>query len=137
MAIEHIVSTIPGLKAGDTSLAAKQFHAVQFGATAGQVAVCSAADQTAIGILQNKPAAGQHANVAYLGISKAVAGTSVGWGKGVTVGWNTTGQLVPTTTGVGTAPVPKVLGMYLKMEASVTKLDLVSVLLGLQMYPDN
>ena len=137
MAFESKLATIPGLKAGDTSLAAKQFHAVQFGATAGQVAVCSAADQTAIGVLQNKPAAGEHANVAYAGISKAVAGTSVGWNKGVTVGWNTTGQIVPTSTSVGTAPVPKTLGMYLKMESSVSKLDLVSVMLGIGTYPDN
>lgn len=137
MAIEHILGTYPALKCGDTSLATKQFYAVQYATTAGQIAVCSAVDQTAIGVLQNKPAAGEHATVAYLGITKAVAGTSLGWGKGVSVGFDTTGKIVPRTTAVATFPWPKTVGMYVKLESSVAKNDLVSVMLNIGTFPDN
>ena len=51
--------SLPGQVCGATSLAAKQYHAVQLESTAGQVKVgATPASDAIVGILQNDPAAG-------------------------------------------------------------------------------
>lgn len=81
----HCVSLVA---AGD--LSTKQFHAVGVN-SAGRAAIADADDQL-IGIVQNNPAAGQAANVAYGGISKAVLGGNVTAGNRVTA--NASGQII-------------------------------------------
>lgn len=79
--------------AGD--LSAKQFCAVGVN-SAGRAAIADADDQV-IGIVQNNPAAGQAANVAYGGVSKAKLGGTVAAGARVTS--NASGEIVAATTG--------------------------------------
>lgn len=71
-------------------LSAKQFYAVKIDSN-GRAAV-AAAGEFAVGILQNKPASGQAATVAYGGTSKAVAGGNIT--AGMTVAANADGKLV-------------------------------------------
>jgi hypothetical protein len=81
----HVVS----LPAG-ADLTTKQFLAIKVNSSAQ--AVVAGAGEFAIGILQNKPASGQAATVAYGGISKALAGGNVT--AGMTVAADSTGKLV-------------------------------------------
>ena len=81
----HSVSLVA---AGD--LSAKQFCAVSVN-SAGRAAIADADDQV-IGILQNNPAAGQAANVAYGGVSKAKLAGTVAAGARVTS--NASGEIV-------------------------------------------
>jgi len=77
-------------------LSALQFTAVQMGA---DDAVVSAAANNVmpIGILQNKPTAGQAASVAISGIAKALVGAG-GWSSGSRLTMTTGGALIETTT---------------------------------------
>lgn len=75
-------------------LSAKQFCGVTVNSN-GQAATADADDQV-VGILQNKPASGQAATVAYGGVSKAICGGSVTAGNRVTT--NASGQIVAATT---------------------------------------
>lgn len=85
-------------------LSAKQFHFVKLTNT-GAVDVCSAVTDVPIGVLQNKPTAGQMASVRTIGITKVVAdgaidegniiGTSAdGQGDAITPGTDTTVYIV-------------------------------------------
>lgn len=74
-------------------LTGKQYHAVKINSS-GKLAV-AAAGQFAVGILQNKPAAGQPGNFLYAGISKVVLGGTVA--AGATVAVNANGQIVDAT----------------------------------------
>ena len=71
-------------------LSAKQFHAVTVN-SAGRAAIADADDQV-IGIVQNNPASGQAATVAFGGVSKAAAGGNITAGNRVTA--NASGQIV-------------------------------------------
>ena len=71
-----------------------QFLAVKITA-ARQVNICTTGDY-AYGILQNKPASGQAADVGIMGVSKAVCGGTVSAGDYLTP--NTSGQLITATT---------------------------------------
>jgi len=94
MAFEANLETLPGLVAsGD--LSSTQFRAVEFATTAGAVIQVNDTSALAIGVLQNDPTDGVEALVAYHGVSKWEAATSVGWAVGIAVGWNTTGKAVP------------------------------------------
>lgn len=119
------------------SLKAAQYYAVKPSTTAGECKVCAAVLDTAIGIVQNAPAANEAAVIAYSGVSKAVAGTSVGWVIGVSVGFNTTGRIVPRTTSVFTKPTPSVIGQYIKMESSVANGDIISIVVNPLATPTN
>lgn len=81
----HSVSLVA---AGD--LSAKQFCAIAVN-SAGRAAIADADDQV-IGIVQNNPAAGQAANVAYGGVSKAKLGGTVAAGARVTS--NASGEII-------------------------------------------
>jgi hypothetical protein len=75
-------------------LSAKQFYAVKVNSS-GQAAL-AAAGEFAIGILQNKPTAGQAATIVTVGpVSKAVAGGSIT--AGALVAADANGKLVAAT----------------------------------------
>lgn len=83
------LESIPVTAGADLSGA--QYKAVVIGGTI-------AADGTAVGILQNKPAAsGRDAQVGYLGRSRYVAGAGVAAGANLSV--TTSGYLITTTSG--------------------------------------
>lgn len=101
MAFEMPVFTF-SLEAG-ADLSAKQYYFVKL--SSGKAAVCSAATDKPIGVLQNKPTSGQTAEIMALGISKVsgdadlsaddLIGTSAdGQADAKTVGTDTTEYVV-------------------------------------------
>jgi hypothetical protein len=77
-------------------LSTKRGYAAKFASTAGQVKIVSATTDEAVGILVDEPErAGEGCRVQVDGVVPAVAGTSVGWTANVSVGFNTTGKVVP------------------------------------------
>jgi|JI10StandDraft_1071094.scaffolds.fasta_scaffold00467_86 hypothetical protein len=88
-------------------LSALQYHFVKLNSSGQVVAIAATTDQ-AIGILQNKPGAGESATVWMAGISKyktsaaiaagAVVGVSAN-GRGVGAATKSVGQALDTTTG--------------------------------------
>lgn len=94
MAISADIQTLPGLVAA-ADLSAKQYYWMEMASTAGQCKTLNATTDEAIGILQNDPTSGQEAEVAYAGVAKVIAGTSVGWAEAVRVGWDANGKAVP------------------------------------------
>ena len=96
MAIYSDYKTIPGLVAtGD--LSSSQYLVVKASSTAGAVKVATTkATDLALGILQNDPASGEAAEVAYNGICKAIGAASISFGSKLS--FNSTGQVVATTT---------------------------------------
>src|SRR5574343_819102 len=94
MSFEHPDFRLSLVAAAD--LSAKQYYAVKID-SAGKVAVAGAGE-LAIGILQNKPAAGEAANVWTFGpVSKAFAGGTIAAGAAVAADSN--GKLVTATAG--------------------------------------
>lgn len=77
-------------------LSAKQYFAVKVDSN-GKAALAGAGEFTA-GILQNKPASGQAADVAWGGISKAIAGGNIT--AGATVAADANGKLVDAAEAV-------------------------------------
>jgi len=73
MASEQLGQEIGWLVAA-ADLSAKQYYFVDIDSN-GKIALASAAGQATLGILQNKPKAGEAASVRYLGVSKCIAGT--------------------------------------------------------------
>lgn len=96
MAVYGKTITIPGLTAG-VSLTAAQYKVVKFASTASAVISVAATTDFAVGVLQNDPAAGEAAEVAYLGVAIALAGVN-DLAVGELVGFNSTGQVVDHTT---------------------------------------
>jgi hypothetical protein len=116
---------IPGLVA-TSDLSSHQYKVVKLASTAGQVKVSAAATDAHLGILQNDPAAGEVASIAFVGVSKAVAAASVTAGSLLTA--NSTGQVKATTTGND-----RVIGLALS--ASTNAGDIIRVMLsGLSNY---
>jgi hypothetical protein len=110
-------TAIPGLYAS-ASLATKQYTPVKLASTADAVIAATATTDIIIGILQNDPAAGEAADVASLGVCKAICGTAT-LTLGASISANSTG-IVPATAG-------KVIGVAL--QPAVTKGDIIRVLL--------
>ena len=80
-----------------TDLSAKQYFSMKLSA-ADTVAICSAATDQVIGILQNNPTANQGATVRLLGRSKAVtdgSGTAIAFGD--KLGTDANGRLMKKT----------------------------------------
>jgi len=96
MATEGILTRIPGLVCGATTLIAKQFYAVKLH-TDGTVIVASAQGERVTGILQNKPAVGEAAEVACAGVTKASADAAIAAGDFLTV--QSDGQLMTAAGG--------------------------------------
>ena len=80
-------------------LSAKQFYFVKL-TSAGKVDVCAAVTDVPIGVLQNKPTAGQAATVMIIGITKLVADAAVD--EGNIIGTGADGQAQPVTVGTET-----------------------------------
>lgn len=87
--------TIPGMTAV-SSLASYQYYLVQLASTAGQVKLSTSATSKTVGVLLNDPGAGEAAEVAFVGIVKAAAETSVAIGDALTA--SSTGRVKTTTT---------------------------------------
>ena len=88
--------TIPGVVAS-SDLSSKQYYAVKFSSTAGEVKLADSADAYVCGLLQNEPEAGEAAEVAFSGIAKGICeSTAVTYGGAVTS--NSTGELQLTKT---------------------------------------
>jgi len=94
MSFEKHGSMLPGLKAA-VSLVAKQFYCVELTA-AGTVNLCDAATDKVIGILQNKPVAGEACEIPESGIVKGIASGVIA--VGAWVGTDAAGKLVAKTT---------------------------------------
>lgn len=111
--------TIPGLVA---SAAIAQYSSVKLASTAGQVKICSATTDECIGVIQNDPAAaGEPAEVAFLGLAKALVEASAAAGD--FVGPSVTGRLKAVTADNGL-----IVG-YVAEGASATAGDIFSVML--------
>lgn len=82
----------------NADLSTKQYFCVKL-AAGPKVALCAAATDRAIGILQNKPAAdGRNASVRHLGISKAVSDGTSAIAVGDLVGTDANGRVVKKAT---------------------------------------
>ena len=66
----------------------------------GKAALCAAATDNPIGVLQNKPTAGQAATVAYAGTSKLLAGAAVAAAD--LIGTDAAGKADPKVPGTDT-----------------------------------
>ena len=79
----------------ENDLSAKQYYAVELSA-ADQVDVCDGAGDIPIGILQNKPEAGEAAQIRILGRTRAVSDGTAGGGitVGCWVGTDANGKMV-------------------------------------------
>jgi hypothetical protein len=94
------LTTIPGLTAA-ASLNNHQFGVVRF-AAATTVNICSevlasAATKAPLGVLQNKPYAGEAAQVAIFGLSKVRAGGTIT--AGAPLSYNSSGHVVDAVSG--------------------------------------
>lgn len=116
--------TLVGLTASAT-LATSQYKLVKLASTAGQVVVCSAATDAALGVLVNDPAAGEAANIVVLGVAPALAEASVSAGDLLAA--STTGRVKTTTTANN-----KVIGRALA--ASGAAGDLISIIVAPSNY---
>jgi hypothetical protein len=80
-------------------LSAKQYYFVKVN-TSGQAALCAAATDRPIGVLQNTPTAGQAAEVLVVGGTKIVASASID--EGSLIGTASTGKADAKTPGTDT-----------------------------------
>lgn len=102
-------------------LSAKQFYAVKI--SGANVALCAAVTDIAVGILRNKPIAGEAASVRQLGITEAITdGSGTAIAAGDALGPNASGKLVKVTT----ADRPVVARA---LEASTTDGAIINVLM--------
>lgn len=67
----------------ENDLSTHQFKFVEFGAAARQVDLCDAATDLVVGVLQNKPSAGETAEVMTLGVAKVIASAAIAIGARV------------------------------------------------------
>jgi hypothetical protein len=100
-------------------LSTKQFYCVKITAQRS-VNLANSGGEAIYGVLQNKPTAGQAADVGFLGISKAAAGAAITAGAYLMT--DTTGRLIAaTTTGHRVAQA---------LEAATAAGQLITVALG-------
>ena len=123
MAFSTDYRTLPGLVAG-ADLSAKQFHIVKLASTAGQVVLngTSVFSANFCGILMNKPASGEEAEVAIDGVCKMIVATStIVAGDGI--GCNTTSKGTDAGTTDNGPRIAKAI------EASAAANDIITVML--------
>lgn len=115
-------------------LSANQFQPVKVDGN-GKVALCSAAGEAVVGVLQDKPGAGQVAQVRVAGVTKAKAGAA--FSAGALLKTNAAGKVIAAaaatvnTSDAGTAADP-VVGSHvlgLALEPATGADQIVSVLL--------
>lgn len=112
-------SVVIGHLKAENDLSAKQFHIVELSA-AEQVDVADGATDLPIGILLNKPIAGEYAEVQIGGVAKVVCDAAIT--AGALVGTSADGQAVTKST-----DADRVIGIALSTTANAG--ELVSVLL--------
>jgi hypothetical protein len=117
---------IPGLLAG-SNLSSSQYHVVIFASTAGEVVISDGPDNGMVaGLLQNDPADGEAAEVAYSGIALGITeSTAIVFGN--VVSSNATGELQIVANDEA-----KVLGHALETSSAVG--DIIKVLVSLSWY---
>src|ERR1041385_2745688 len=98
MAFEGAIQSIPGVKAS-ADLSAKQFYIMKMSGV-GTVTVCAATTDKPCGVLQDAPASGAPANVAFDGVSKVLAGGTITAGD--TVGTDGNGKAATYVEGTDT-----------------------------------
>jgi hypothetical protein len=108
--------------AADLSAASNQFRAVRVTA-AFAVNLTNAAGQATIGILQNKPASGQPADIVMVGVSKAVAGAAITVGSEVMAGAD--GRIITAATAGS-----NVIGVALEAAANANEVITVALNAG-------
>lgn len=82
----------------NADLSAKQFFCMKLHTVAGQIAICAAATDNMLGLLQNKPAAaGRAAEIMTLGWSKADVAAATDIAINDLLGTDTNGRLVKRT----------------------------------------
>ena len=114
-------------------LSAKQFYAVKLDSNGA--AVLAGDGEDAVGILQNKPASGQAANVRIVGISKFVAGGAISLPNRVTSDANgkakaaVAGRTNTSDAGASTDPLIGSFVLGRLLEASGAANQVVSVLI--------
>lgn len=126
MAVGGHFIPIPGLTAA-ADLSSSQFKTVKLASTAGQVKAVAASTDEAIGVLQNAPKSGEEAEVASVGIVKALVEASVSAGN----------FLGPSATGrLKAAETDNNINIGYALEGSTTSAgDLIKVMLtGLGRY---
>jgi len=129
MAYTSAYATFPNVKANSTGLATSQFLAVKLASTAGTVVLSGVLNTTTaltlgpIGILMNKPAGGEEAEVAYSGIVKMVVATST-IAIGDHIGINSTSK------GTDAARTDNTAFIGVALQASSAANDIISVLLN-------
>ena len=118
--------SIPGLLAG-ADLSSSQYKAVMFASTAGEVVAADGPDNSMIcGLLQNDPADGEAADVAYSGIALGITeSTAIVFGNPVSS--NTTGECQITPNDEA-----KVLGQALETSSAVG--DIIKIMVSLSWY---
>lgn len=117
---------IPGMLAG-ANLSASQYKAVKFASTAGEIVAADDPDDSmTCGLLQNDPADGENAEVAYSGIAMGLCeSTAIVFGN--VVSSNTTGELQ-----ICPNDEAKVIGHALQTSSAVG--DIIKVLVSLSWY---
>ena len=85
----------PAIYKAENDLSAKQFYFVERGTAAGEVDVCDGAGDRVVGVLVNKPEAGEAAEVMVYGVAKVTAGGTIT--RGATVGTDANGKAVAKT----------------------------------------
>lgn len=85
----------PAIWKAENDLSAKQFYFVELGAAAGEVDLCDGATDLVLGVLQNKPEAGEAAEVMVYGVAKVTAGGTIS--RGNRVGTDSAGKAVAKT----------------------------------------
>lgn len=106
------------------NLGANQFAAVTFD-TSGGVSI-AAAGKNADGFLQNKPAAGQAAQVAVFGVTKVQVSSTTTVGQLLQVDTSTNGTLVPVSSGTAVAKALSASGTITSGVVTITALILKS-----------
>ena len=118
--------SIPGMLAG-ANLSSSQYKVVMFASTAGEIVVADGPDNGMIaGLLQNDPADGEAADVAYSGIAKGITeSTAIVFGNVVASNATAELQIVPNDEA-------KALGHALETSSAVG--DVIKVLVSLSWY---
>jgi len=118
--------SIPGMLAG-ANLSSSQYKVVKFASTAGEVVLADTVlDQMNCGLLQNDPADGERADVAYSGIAFGICeSTAIVFGNPVST--NTTGELQ-----IVDGDEAKCIGHALKTSSAAG--DIIPVLVALSWY---
>lgn len=80
----------------NVDLSASQYCGVKIGTADFNVVLASTGGENIVGILQNKPTAGQAADVRYCGVTKAKAGAS--YSRNALLMTDTSGRLITATS---------------------------------------